>query len=609
MWTARAKLTIAVLSASLYHAGALAADPAAVPASAVNLSSAAPEAVPPESMNALSAATTTEDAPPESSATPTPPNVNDTHTEASTTPAAASTPEAKTPSEKSATDAPSATAPAQAAILSIDPAPSNAAAPALKAADKLDDTQHDLWARIRAGFGLPALDTALVKENEDWYTSRPEYVARMLARSKRYLFYIVQQVEKRGMPTEIALLPMIESAFNPNAYSRSHAAGIWQFIPSTGRNYGLKQNWWVDNRRNVIAATNAALDYLQNLHDMFGDWELALAAYNWGEGSVAHAIARNQAKGLPTDYLSLHMPKETQSYVPRLIAVKNLIQHPHAFGIDLGVVPNTPYFTQITLTQHMDVALAAKLAETPLKEFTSLNPNYNRPVIQAKQPITLLLPVDKAEIFASNLENYSKPLVSWQPYYAKRGEKLASIARRHGISGVRLKEANGITLRRGRLTRNQVLLVPGKDGAKLETASFNTLAAASESRLHEKLYTVHRGDTLLSIAQHTGVKVQQIKAWNRIRSNRIRINQKLHLGPVEKTLHHTRVASAKTAHRTTIAYRAPTHKRYTVRRGDTLSSIAQHFDVALHDLVRWNKLSSKKRLHPGDKVLILAKND
>ena len=566
----------------------MAADTAAIPAAVASVSPAE------------SAATPAEATFPDSSAASTTPD--DTQAEAPATPATT----AVTPEEKSAADASSAAAPGQAAILSIDPAPSSAA-PLLKTENSLGDPQHDLWTRIRAGFALPALDTSLVKENEDWYTRRPEYVARMLERSKRYLFYIVQEVEKRGMPTEIALLPMIESAFNPNAYSRSHAAGIWQFIPSTGRNYGLKQNWWVDNRRNVIAATNAALDYLQNLHDMFGDWELALAAYNWGEGSVARAIARNEAKGLPTDYLSLHMPKETQSYVPRLIAIKNLIQHPQDFGIDLGVVPNTPYFTQITLTQHIDVALAAKLAETPLKEFTSLNPNYTRPVIQAKNPITLLLPVDKAEVFASNLENYSKPLVSWQAYYAKRGEKLVSIARHHGISSTRLEAANGITLRRGRLTRNQVLLVPGKGGTSLETASFNIPIGISDSPSHAKLYTVRRGDTLLSIAKHAGVKVSQIKAWNHIRSSRLAINQKLHLNPIQKT--HTKIARAKTVHRTTLAYRASRHQRYTVRRGDTLSSIAQRFDVELHDLMRWNKLSSRKRLHPGDKVLILAKND
>ena len=553
------KLAIATLIASLYgySGGALAADATAIPAAAVTLSSKALDEMPAQSAAGPAQL------------------------------------------ENVAIDPPDLPAADQPSIISIEPAPAGDAAPLLKSTASLGDPQHNLWARIRVGFALPELDTALVQQNEKWYADRPEYVARMLERSKRYLFYIVQEVEKRGMPTEIALLPMIESAFNPKAYSPSHAAGIWQFIPSTGRNYGLKQNWWVDNRRNVIAATSAALDYLQNLHDMFGSWELALAAYNWGEGSVSRAIAKNEAKGLPTDYLSLRMPKETQQYVPRLIAVKNLIQHPQDFDIDLGVVPNAPYFAQITLTQRIDVALAAKLAQTTLEEFTSLNPHYNRPVIQAKGPTTLLLPVDKAAIFATNLENYSKPLVSWQPYYAKRGEKLASIASRHGISSARLKEVNGIALKRGRLTGNQVLLVPGYGGAKFENVSFSEIPAAPELRSSTEIYTVRRGDTLQSIAKHAGVKVTQIKAWNHFKSNRVALHQKIYLSAAGKTL--------KSSHRA-VAVSAAKPKRYTVRRGDTLFSIAQRFDVELDDLLRWNKLSSKKHLHPGDKVSIFAKN-
>ncbi len=498
-------------------------------------------------------------------------------------------------------------APEQTSIISIESAPKDST-PLLKAADSLGNPQQDLWARIRVGFALHDLDSNLVQENVNWYVNRPEYLARMLERSKRYLFYIVEAVEQRGMPTEVALLPMIESAFNPKAYSRSHAAGLWQFIPSTGRTYGLQQNWWVDNRRDVISATNAALDYLQKLHDMFDSWELALAAYNWGEGSVMRAISKNQAKGLPTDYLSLHMPRETQQYVPRLIAIKNLIQHPQDYGVDLGVVPNTPYFAQITLTQHMDVALAAKLADTTLEEFTALNPNYTRPVIQARQPATLLLPVDKAEVFAANLENYSKPLVSWQPYHAKRGEKLDAIASRHGISTARLKEANGLQLKRGRLLGNQVLLVPGTGSAKLESASFSEIKTAPEAS--GGIYTVRKGDTLLSIAKHHGVKAAQLKAWNHLRSNRLARNQKLYLAPVEKAESKpTRVARTLAPVKVARQKSASKHKRYTVRRGDTLYSIAQRFDVDLDDLRRWNKLSTKSRIHPGDKVtIVLAKN-
>jgi len=563
------QLTLSLLVASIYSSVGLAADAALIPTSAVTFIAKTPEE--PRTDTAPSASIK----PPE--AVETPPIAQD-----------------------------------QPSIISIESAPATAT-PLLKAAESIGDPQQDLWARIRVGFALSELDSALVKENEAWYAKRPDYVERMLDRSKRYMFYIVQEVEKRGMPTEVALLPMIESAFNPKAYSRAHASGIWQFIPSTGRHFGLSQNWWVDSRRDVIAATGAALDYLEKLHKMFGSWELALAAYNWGEGSVSRAIAKNKARGLPTDYLSLHMPNETRQYVPRLLAIKNLIATPNIFGINLGVMPNQPYFAQITLNQHIDVALAAKLSDTTLDEFTSLNPHYNRPVIQAKQAVTLLLPVDKAEVFAANLENYGKPLVSWQPYHAKRGEKLDTIASRHGISSARLQDVNGIKIKRGRLASNQVLLVPGQHGAKLESASFSDIKTESLLPPPGRVYTVRKGDTLLSIAKRHQLKTEQIKAWNNLKSNRLARNQKLNLGPVEKAAVRDTVVSSKVASkasRTVVAKKSLANKRYTVRRGDTLFSIAQRFAVDLDDLLRWNKLSSKKRLLPGDKVtIVLAKND
>lgn len=495
-----------------------------------------------------------------------------------------------------------------ATIISIESAP--ATEPLLKAINDAGNPKRDLWQRIRVGYAMPELDTELVQENMLWYANRPDYVNRMVERSKRYLFYIVQEVEKRGMPTEIALLPMIESAFNPKAYSRSKAAGIWQFIPSTGRTFGLQQNWWVDSRRDIMAATNAALDYLQKLHDMFGSWELALAGYNWGEGSVQRAIAKNAKKGLPTDYLSLRMPNETRQYVPRLLAVKKLIQSPEAFNVDLGPLPNQPYFAQITLTEHIDVALAAKLAETSLEEFTSLNPHYNRPVIQAKQATTLLLPVDKAEVFASNLEGYNKPLVSWHPYQAKRGEKVDAIASRFGISAARLKEINGISTRSRRLASGQTLLVPGaaKETA-LTAAKFTEIKTADEDTGGSgRIYTVKKGDTLLSIAKKQGVKAEQIKAWNHLKSNRLALNQKLSLGSPK--LETTNTKTAKSEKPVKVAKSAaPKSKVYTIRRGDTLSSIAQRFDVEVDELRRWNKLAPKTRLMPGRKVTIyLAQN-
>lgn len=316
-----------------------------------------------------------------------------------------------------------------------------------------------LWQRIRNGFGLPDMSSPLVREQEEWFAKRPDYISRVVARSSRYLYYIVEQIEKRGMPSEIALLPIIESAYNPVAYSRAHASGIWQFIPSTGKRYGLQQNFWYDGRRDVTAATNAALDYLENLYEMFGTWDLALAAYNWGEGAVSRAVAKNVAKGLPTDYRSLTMPAETRYYMPKLQAVKNIIANPSQFAVELTDVPNQPYFVEVPTTKHIDVKLAAKLAGMPVEEFQSLNPGNSRPVIKAEGERMLLVPADKADSFRSNMENHDEPLVSWQAYKLKPGESLERVAARYNISVAQLRHVNGINGKRG-APHGGTLLVP-----------------------------------------------------------------------------------------------------------------------------------------------------
>ncbi|MEK7360726.1 MAG: transglycosylase SLT domain-containing protein, partial [Pseudomonadota bacterium] len=317
----------------------------------------------------------------------------------------------------------------------------------------------DLWDRIRTGFSMPNLSSPVVQDRQIWYASQPSYVKRMVERGKRYLYHIVEELEKRGMPTELALLPMVESAFNPMAYSRAHASGLWQFIPSTGKNYKLQQNSWYDGRRDIVASTSAALDYLQFLYDMHGDWHLALASYNWGENAVARAIEKNRAKGLPTDYLSLTMPNETRYYVPKLQALKNIIASPHSFGVDLEPVPNAPYFVTIEKTRDIDVRLAAKLADMPLAEFLALNPGHNRPVIVANGSPALVLPADRAKIFLANLEGHDQPLVSWQGYTLKAGDKLDRIAAKSGISLARLKEVNGIG-RRTKVGPGYQLMLP-----------------------------------------------------------------------------------------------------------------------------------------------------
>ncbi len=391
--------------------------------------------------------------------------------------------------------------------------------PAFENADDVPLPDPDLWYRIRMGFALEPLDSPLVAEQEDWYASRPDYIKRFVDRGSLYLHYIVEQVEKRHMPMEIALLPVVESAFAPNARSSAKATGLWQFIPSTGRNYGLKQDWWRDNRRDVIAATDAALNYLQRLHDMFGDWELALAAYNCGEGCVARAVAYNQKRGLPTDYLSLKLPPETASYVPKLMAVKNIVLSPATYGVELESVPDEPYFTMVKAPARIDVKVAAQLAGMTVEEFTALNPAYTKPVAVASTG-TLVLPLDKAEQFRENLESYDKPLVSWTTYRARRGEYLGTIARRHGMSYAALRAANeGARLdRRGRLLRTGPIIVPIRQKSRRVTGvSVHTASLGGAVRSHgTRSYTVRPGDTLFGIARRFGTSVATLERLNRL---------------------------------------------------------------------------------------------
>ncbi|MDO9063938.1 MAG: LysM peptidoglycan-binding domain-containing protein, partial [Sulfuricella sp.] len=473
----------------------------------------------------------------------------------------------------------------------------------------------------RDGFALQELNSPLVQNHVAWYTNRPEYMRRMVERSQLYLYHIVEEVEKRGMPTEVALLPMIESAFNPKAYSTSHASGIWQFIPSTGKNFGLEQNWWYDGRRDVTAATDAALDYLQKLHDMFGSWELAFAAYNWGEGSVQRAIAKNRKKGLPTDYLSLTMPAETRNYLPKLMAVKQIIMDPAARNLTLASIPNRPYFVSIPTTQHIDLAVAARLAKMPLHDFVSLNPAYNRPVINAKGSRSLLLPVDKADLFTSNLESYDKPLVSWKSYTPARGEKIDNVARRFSISVARLKEINSIT-KRNKLSAGQTLLVPlSRNEAAVPT--FNEAQRAVEPEETEPLpvssrliYAVKKGDTLASIAKRHKVSATQIKALNNLRSNRLGSGQKLVIRQETLAKRNLAAGKAKPVKQAAASKSMPvklaaansakrSQRYYTVRRGDTVDSIAKRFNVATNDIQRWNNISGKRGLTPGNKVTLM----
>lgn len=328
----------------------------------------------------------------------------------------------------------------------------------------------DLWVRIRQGFGMADLESPLVAEHQAWYLNRPDYMRRMIERGRRYMFHIVEEIEKRGLPTELALLPMVESAYNPEALSSARASGLWQFIPSTGKLYGLEQNAQRDDRRDIVASTAAALEYLQKIYEMHGDWHLALASYNWGEGAVGRAVMRNQAAGLPTDYNSLNMPNETRHYVPKLQALKNIIAQPELFGIELDPVENKPYFTLVTEAPTMDVATAARLADVPVAEIKALNPQHKRPVIRSGEGgAQLVLPAHAVETFMSNLNSNdadAAPAVgsNWRTYTLGPKETLATVIRRFGVTEWRLRRFNGLSPT-ARIGPGTTLLVPDENAA------------------------------------------------------------------------------------------------------------------------------------------------
>jgi membrane-bound lytic murein transglycosylase D len=392
----------------------------------------------------------------------------------------------------------------------------------------------DLWERVRAGFRMPDLDTRLADQRTRWYAAQVDYFARMAQRSSRYLFFIVEEVERRGMPTELALLPFVESAFQPEAVSTAKAAGLWQFIPSTGTHYALAQTMWKDERRSVIDSTRAALDYLQKLHDMFGDWHLALAAYNWGEGSVSRAIEKNRRAGRGTRYTDLKMPLETQHYVPKLQAVKNIVADPARFGIELPPVANSPYFVAVQKSRDIDVRTAAQLAEMSVDDFRALNPQFNRPVIVGAAAPTLLLPADRVDTFHANLaavEATGQQLASWTTMKLGPNDTLAAVARRAGISEEQLREANRIPPRY-RLMPGSTILVP-RDETMDDIAATHLDArfalVPEAGNLRKVTYRVRRGDTLHSVARRYNVAEKDIIVWNRLTGPSLFAGQRLEL--------------------------------------------------------------------------------
>ncbi|MEX6504379.1 lytic transglycosylase domain-containing protein [Pseudomonas zhanjiangensis] len=447
------------------------------------------------------------------------------------------------------------------------------------------DSHEDIWERIRAGYQLQdAIGiNPRIEQQRLRFVSNPSFVEKAGERSSPYIHYIVERLEERDMPSELALLPMIESAYNPFAYSHANAVGLWQFIPSTGRHFNLRQTSWYDGRRDVLASTQAAMNYLSRLHQMFnGDWLLALAAYNAGEGRVSRAIERNQALGLPTDYWNLTLPKETQDYVPRLLALSQVILSPEAYGVSLAPIANEPYFEQVKLKQHMDLSRVAAMADLDEDELYQLNPAFKKR-ITLDGPQRLLVPTDKAELLAANLA-LMKPqdMVDWQQYRVRAGDSLNAIANRYHLTVATLKDINRLS--GNHLSIGQVLSIPAQPGKQAQEPLFQRLAGAEAT---PRRYRVKHGDNLWQIAKAHRVSVKDVRRWNGLKGNTLRVGQTLALHDVQ---------GSTTKARGDVTY-------YKVRKGDSLYMIAKRFNVKMKHLQNWNPRSGKT-LKPGQTLTL-----
>jgi membrane-bound lytic murein transglycosylase D len=455
----------------------------------------------------------------------------------------------------------------------------------------------DVWQRIRDGYQLQdeiGINPRIERQRL-WFASNPVSVERSSQRANPYIHYVVEQLDERKMPTELALLPIIESAYNPLAYSPANAAGIWQFMPATGRTFNLRQTNWYDGRRDIMASTNAAMSYLSRLHDMFnGDWLLALAAYNSGEGTVSRAIQRNQKLGLPIDYWNLPLPKETQDYVPKLLALSQVISSPEAYGIDLSPVANQPYFEAVEFNQRLQLSSVAEMAHVEEAEIIQLNPAFKRGVT-IDGPQHVLVPSDKAEILAANLL-LMKPQeqVDWHDYKVRKGDTLSSIANRYKTSSERIKDLN--QLASNHLKQGQVLSIAVQPGQSI--ASAQTAATPASPVLQR--YVVRKGDNLGSIAKQQTLKVNDLKRWNNLTSNHLKLGQVLAL---QETPSPSKTALSKTAGgklnskidkpqtaQTPATRQVVTY--YKVQQGDSLYQIAKRFKVDLQQLQKWNPKAS-----------------
>ena len=468
--------------------------------------------------------------------------------------------------------------------------------------------RSDVWQRLRDGFELADIDHPRIQRQLNWYIKHPAYINRVVERARPYMYFIAEEVEAKGIPAELALLPIVESAFQPFAYSHGRASGIWQFISSTGRRYGLKQNWWYDGRRDVYAATKAAVRLLDDLQKNFkGNYLYALAAYNAGGGNVRKAVRKNKRSGKPVDFFSLKLPSETKAYVPKLLALKKIIANPEKYGIELAPIPNEPYLAKVDTGSQIDLARVAELAEIELDEIYKLNPGFNRWATAPNGPHYVLLPVDKAEGFKTRLAELPREQrIRWVRHKIRKGETLSTIAARYQTSIRTIKKVNRI---RGHMLREgRGLTIPV---ASKKLHSYKLSANQRKKKLQniprkgiKVTHIVQSGDTFWGLAQRHKVGVRQLAKWNSMAPRDPLVpGQKIIIwSRTGKTVSHNDPGTLDIPHRRNVTKRIG----YRVRTGDSLARIAQKFKVSIGQLRRWNKLPKNKYLQPGQRLTLFV---
>jgi membrane-bound lytic murein transglycosylase D len=522
-----------------------------------------------------------------------------------------------------------------------EPPPPGAAPDTTAERQARGEAYTDVLARMRSGFALEDIDEPRIDRELEWYLRHPDYIERTLNRAAPYLHFIVSEVERRGLPLELAVLPVIESAFEPYAYSRARAAGLWQFIPATGTRFGLKQNWWYDGRRDVVSATRAALDYLEWLANMFnGDWLLAIAAYNCSEMAVDRQVKANLAAGKPIDFWNLKLPAETRAYVPRLLAMSRLVNKPANYGLEFSDISNQPYFVPVETGGQIDMAVAAELSGLSTADLYALNPAFHRFATDPTGPHFLLLPVEVADTFRQNLLQLTPDQrMRVERYDTRKGDTVASIAKRFATSAGMIQELNGIAAN-AKLDVDTELRVPSAvislPPKVLAAAALVDGKSAFKRSTARHVHVVARGDSLANISRKTGVPVATLVSLNGLKpSEKLRAGQKLNLGseagtdeyPVkpgkaDKAVAKAEKPPAKLAKADKPAKPAKADKpakvakadanpagrklTYVVRQGDTLFAIARNLEVSVANLTKWNSLGARPALQPGQKLVVFV---